>query len=378
MALNEIVNAPQEFTSSSPHYVIKQLDWIQTRYLFVQVQPSVDTLKIPDVEQKPENAHAQDPARTPVGATAEKIIIPAAAIKSGNALRRADFEQDSLNSPRPLKRLKLTGGRSNPVVIEDDGDGASVVTDEGDLEILFDEPAESAPIILKVPDESKKAKSGPHTDFIPGTLDFSKLPLMPVPTYAQSATTKRLMKELQSLAKVQSSTPAAELGWYIDTDKIENVYQWIVQMHSFHIFENKGKKLPLSEDMKKQNITSIVLEVNFNKDYPFTPPYVRVIRPRFLSLMQGGGGHIVMGGAMCMELLTNTGWSSVSSMESVLMQVRLAIASEPFARLEPSGRSGDYGTMEAADGYLRACQTHGWAIPPGFKEMAYALANNGL
>lgn len=378
MALNEIVNAPKEYQSSNPHLVVKQLDWIQTRYLFVQVQPSVETLKIPEVELQPEHAHKQDPLRTPHGLGREKIVIPAAAIRSGGTARNAALKIVS-KTLRPSKKLKLFGGQSNPVVLDDDDDdgnddGASVATDMEDRNILLDEPVESplALVTHNTPVDKKKLRQGPTTDFIPGTLDFSQLPMMPVPTYAQSTTTTRLMKELQSLQKVQSTTPTAELGWYIDTDKIENVYQWIVELHSFHIFENKGKKLPLSEDMKKQKITSIVLEVNFNKDYPFTPPYVRVIRPRFLSFVQGGGGHIVMGGAMCMELLTNTGWSSVSSMESVLMQVRLAIASEPFARLDPSMRGGDYCTMQAAEGYLRACQTHGWAVPPGFKDMVNA------
>jgi ubiquitin-conjugating enzyme E2 Q len=35
LALNEICNAPQEFVSRNPHLVVAQLDWIQTRYLFV-------------------------------------------------------------------------------------------------------------------------------------------------------------------------------------------------------------------------------------------------------------------------------------------------------------------------------------------------------
>ena len=78
----------------------------------------------------------------------------------------------------------------------------------------------------------------------------------------------------------------------------------------------------------------------------------------------------MLGGAMCMELLTNTGWSSVSSIESVLMQIRMAIASEPFARLDLRS-PGDYSTGEAADGYIRACNTHGWQVPPGFREMAF-------
>jgi ubiquitin-conjugating enzyme E2 Q len=197
---------------------------------------------------------------------------------------------------------------------------------------------------------------------------------MPLPQYATSNTTKRLMKDLQTCKKVQDKEPSAELGWYIDVEKIENVYQWIVELHSFHTFEIKGKKLPLAEDMEKKGVKSVVIEIRFNKDFPFTPPYVRVIRPRFLGFNQGGGGHIVLGGAMCMELLTNTGWSSVSSMDSVLLQIRTAIASEPFARLDMHNRGGDYGTGEAAEGYIRACAAHGWQVPPGFKEMAYGGA----
>jgi ubiquitin-conjugating enzyme E2 Q len=179
------------------------------------------------------------------------------------------------------------------------------------------------------------------------------------------------MQELRSLQKTQASTLLAELGWFIDVEKIENAYQWIVELHSFHVLESKGKKLPLAEDMKKQGVKSVVLEIRFNKDFPFSPPYVRIVRPQFLSFAQGGGGHVVIGGAICMELLTNTGWSSVSSMESVLMQIRLAIASEPYARLAPRAHR-DYGAAEGAEGYIRACRTHGWQVPPGFKEMAYS------
>lgn len=46
LALNEIVNAPKEFQANTPYYVVKQLDWIQTRYLFVQVNPKTDDVMI--------------------------------------------------------------------------------------------------------------------------------------------------------------------------------------------------------------------------------------------------------------------------------------------------------------------------------------------
>lgn len=100
----------------------------------------------------------------------------------------------------------------------------------------------------------KKPKAS-DTDFVPGELDFSTLPLMPHPSYAVSSTTKHLMKELKSLHKVQEASGLAELGWSIDVEKIENPYQWIVELHSFH---NINPKLQLVADMKKQKIKSIV------------------------------------------------------------------------------------------------------------------------
>lgn len=376
LALNEIVNAPSEFISSSPYYVVQHLDWIQTRYLFVQCAPTVDSLER-GTERKPDNAFKQDPKRIPRGMGGGGIEIPSSAVKSHKA-KKEDRKPAAPKNPNPLKKLKAFGGFRNPIPLDDDGleddaeDVSDVETDPEDLEALFgkDPEPESEAAGAKAVAKPK----GPTTDFVPGSLDFKNLPLMPLPEYATSGTTRRLMTELRSLAKVQDVANPAELGWYIDIEKVDNAYQWIVELHSFHTFEFHGKKLPLADDMKKKHVASVVLEIRFNKDFPYTPPYVRVIRPRFLSLAQGGGGHIVMGGAMCMELLTNTGWSSVSSMESVLMQIRMAIASEPFARLDMHGSArGDYGTGEAAEGYIRACQTHGWQVPPGFREMAYGM-----
>jgi ubiquitin-conjugating enzyme E2 Q len=389
LALNEIVNAPSEFVSSQPFYVVSQLDWIQTRYLLVKCTPTDESIK-PGVEVMPKQVHPQDPHQTPKGPTGGSISIPASAIKSGR-LRKETQVADKDDKRRPAswigsasKKLKDGLGHSVATAIDvDDFDTASVDTDIEDLAI-FIEPEEKLDVAVRPSkNQSKsngkdKASSEPMTDFVPCSLDFSTLPVMPMPTYATSATTNRLMSELGSLAKIQENNSLVSLGWSIDTEKIDNVYQWIVELHSFHTFSINDKPLPLVEDMKQANATSIVLEIRFGPDFPFSPPYIRVIRPRFLPFTQGGGGHIVIGGAMCMELLTNSGWSSVMSMESVLMQVRMAIASEPFARLEGKGqtthhRSSDYGAAEAADGYIRACASHGWQVPPGFREVAHGM-----
>jgi ubiquitin-conjugating enzyme E2 Q len=204
------------------------------------------------------------------------------------------------------------------------------------------------------------------TDYEPGTLNYDTLPMLQVPAWATTSATKRLMNDFKDLIQVQNTTPVHELGWHIDEDKVDNIYQWIVELHSF------DPSLPLAQDMKNKNVKSIVLELRFGKDYPMSPPFVRVIRPRFLSFQQGGGGHVTAGGAMCMQLLTNDGWSAVSSIESVLLQVRMAMSSlDPKpARLENSVRM-DYGVGEAVEAYMRACAMHGWTVPLGFREMAY-------
>ena len=56
---------------------------------------------------------------------------------------------------------------------------------------------------------------------------------------------------------------------------------------------------------------------HFTSQYPFEPPFVRVVRPRFKK--QTG---FVMNGALCMELLTNDGWNPVNDIESVIVSIR--------------------------------------------------------
>lgn len=215
--------------------------------------------------------------------------------------------------------------------------------------------------------QSKKTQAS-VTDFVPGSLDQASLPMLNAPTYATSSATMRLNRELASILKVQESTPLHELGWYIDQNLVSNIYQWIIELHSF------DSALPLAKDLKESGQTSVVIEIRFGKDYPHSPPFVRVIKPRFLPFMSGGGGHVTAGGALCMELLTNSGWSAVSSIESVLLQVRLAIMStDPKpARLENNNkqRQGEYSTHEAMAAFVRACQTHGWEVPKDFHDFA--------
>ena len=56
------------------------------------------------------------------------------------------------------------------------------------------------------------------------------------------------------------------------------------------------------EDLKKMKETDghdhVLLHVMFDDKFPYSPPFIRVVKP-VLS-----GGYVLAGGAICMELLT--------------------------------------------------------------------------
>ena len=54
----------------------------------------------------------------------------------------------------------------------------------------------------------------------------------------------------------------------------------------------------LWEAMRKSNISYILLNLTFPDNFPFAPPFVRVVNPVI------EGGYVLDGGALCLELLT--------------------------------------------------------------------------
>lgn len=292
LALNEIVNAPQEFVSMNPHLVVAQLDWIQTRYLFVQCTGDFK----PGVSGAPPIAvHEQDPQSTPVGPSKRPIVIPLTAVARSR-------QRSPCAVKTGHKKRKAEGSILNLIAIDDDDDTASIATDKEDLTIFIPEEVITAPDHRKGRTTSNKtqhrteAPAKPMTDFVHGTLDQSTLPVLTPPSWATPAASKRLQADFKAIIKIQQNQPLHELGWYINPESFDNVYQWIVELHSFE------PHLPLTKDMKEKGVKSIVLEMRFGKDYPMSPPFVRIIRPRFLSFQAGGGGHVTAGGALCMEV----------------------------------------------------------------------------
>ena len=102
-----------------------------------------------------------------------------------------------------------------------------------------------------------------------------------------------------------------EAGYDIEPKSEDSMDTWTIRLFGFDTDSN------LHQDMMILGLDHIELEMSFPDQYPFAPPFVRVVRPRFKR--QTG---FVMNGALCMELLTSDGWNPVNDIESVIVSIR--------------------------------------------------------
>ncbi|CAG7927059.1 unnamed protein product [Penicillium olsonii] len=368
VSLNEIVNSVEDFVSRYPHYVVQHLDWIQTRYLFVQFDVPELAAKYPlrnysSKKQAEGSFYKQHPDHVAHGPHQVPINIPIS-ILSG---QRGKIVQENCQSGSQARMCAISPKRRK-IIVKDRGDEnddiASVGTDIEDIYILLSDDEEPKSNPKTVQDE--KVGGVPKTPFHPGTLQEDSLPALSHPQYASTPATKILQQHLAATVKIQQEIPIQDLGWYVNHKLVNTVYQWIVELHSF------DAEIPLAQDLQALNMQSIVLELRFPAQFPMDPPFVRVIRPRFVEFSHGGGGHVTTGGAMCMELLTQSGWLPTISIESVLLQVRMAILNpDPRpARLLLNRSSTEYSVGEAVDAYKRVSYSHGWKIPTDIEKLA--------
>ena len=97
-----------------------------------------------------------------------------------------------------------------------------------------------------------------------------------------------------------------EAGFSIGPKSEDSMDYWIIKLFKFDPDSN------LAKDMAVLGFEHIELEMTFPDQYPFEPPFVRVVRPRFKR--QTG---FVMNGALCMELLTNVRFFDDSRLQSL-------------------------------------------------------------
>ncbi|KAM0513078.1 hypothetical protein ACHAPE_008115 [Trichoderma viride] len=373
ISICEVVNRTKEFVSISPHYVVNKIEWIQCRYLFVAVNPEPRTMQQP-FPVKPKEAGVgyitQCPSNQLLAPGGGPVQIPLSAVPSNRQCFPLDNPLQSKTKEALSTPLDDHGETDHELLLDSDDETIGNRRKRRNSSIGSSDRRSTR---LKSADSEVPAGCGDlirlETKFTSGSLDLQGLPKLPEPSWASTSpmALRNLNHAIKEMHQIQSSEDITSLGWYIDFNNLSNVFHWIVELHSFEL------GLPLAQDMEKTGCTSIVLEFRFGASFPFSPPFVRVVRPRFLPFAQGGGGHVTVGGAICSEILTNSGWSAVMTIEKVLIQIRLGLTdSDPPARLEmKNGTSGtgDYSISEAVDAYQRAARSHGWAIPEDVQQI---------
>ncbi|TPX54004.1 hypothetical protein PhCBS80983_g06088 [Powellomyces hirtus] len=188
---------------------------------------------------------------------------------------------------------------------------------------------------------------------------------LPAPVWSTPSATRFLQRELARCHTLVEHTTEEDRGWTMDFNAIQNVYQWQFQIRGF------DKNLPLQKDLKAKRVTEgVVVEIRFGPDHPQTPPYVRIIRPRFKQFCEGGGGHVTAGGSMCLEILTTNGWNPTLSIETVLLMTRVALSSlDPYPARLNHRWNVPYTGQEAMCAFVRVAMAHGWGVPRAWQSL---------
>ncbi|KAL4630000.1 ubiquitin-conjugating enzyme E2Q-like protein 1 isoform X1 [Arapaima gigas] len=174
-------------------------------------------------------------------------------------------------------------------------------------------------------------------------------PLAPHRQHCTQVRTRRLMKELQEIRRLGDNFITVELA-------DDNLFDWNVKLHQV------DKDSALWQDMKETNTEYILLNVTFPDNFPFAPPFVRVLTPRLEN------GYVLDGGAICMELLTPRGWSSAYTVEAVMRQFAASLVKGQGRICRKAGKSKKaFSRKEAEATFKSLVKTHekyGWVSPP--------------
>ena len=165
------------------------------------------------------------------------------------------------------------------------------------------------------------------------------------------ANTKVLMIEY----KRTISSEAFKSGYFDVALVNDNLYEWQIKIFKVDSDSNLAADLGRLKENNGQDY--VLLSFTFPEDFPFKPPFVRVISPVL------DGGFITKAGAVCLELLTPQGWFATYSIESIIIQLGLTLV-QGEARINfetnPKHRYTMLGAEISFQRLMKIHQKHNW------------------
>ena len=160
---------------------------------------------------------------------------------------------------------------------------------------------------------------------------------------------RRLVSDFRTI--VHSNTE--ELG-FTATPKGNNIYNWEVRIFKFD--EKSEMYQDLQEYKAKTGRDYVEMSVTFPPTYPFHPPFVRVVQPRFILHT----GRITIGGSLCTDVLTMESWSPIYQIEPLMVNIISEIQNGK-PRIDFSNPN-PYTLEEAKSAYIRVADFHHWKV----------------
>lgn len=165
---------------------------------------------------------------------------------------------------------------------------------------------------------------------------------------------KRILGEIKKITtlyndnydKINTSNGEIKLKLEIQNDIIRH---WHIYVHK----DNFKSLINLYDDFNKLNIDNIVFEILLPNNYPFEPPFIRIIKPIFIT----GSGYITSGGSMCMEILSTKGWNPGSSIDQTLVYI-IQLLLIGNARLDHNSKYKEYGLEDAKKMFKKVMSMH--------------------
>lgn len=166
----------------------------------------------------------------------------------------------------------------------------------------------------------------------------------------------RIMKELRDMT--QADTVNNDDIKYEFRYSDDNIMIWEFDMLASNFMDfskpvDSPEQPDLYRDCLAMRVDRIKFEIRLPEDYPFSPPFVRIVSPRFQQMT----GYVTYGGSICFELLTKGGWVAAMSVVKVMIAVMINMI-EGKARLDRHSPYKEYGYKEAVDAYGRILQAH--------------------
>ncbi|UYV66100.1 UBE2QL1 [Cordylochernes scorpioides] len=172
-----------------------------------------------------------------------------------------------------------------------------------------------------------------------------------VAKHNQAVRARRLMREYREICRGTAGMEKPPFAVELVNDSL---FEWNVRL--FQV----DPESDLYRDMVDTRTSCILLNLTFPDNFPFAPPFMRVISPHIEK------GFVMEGGAICMELLTPRGWASAYTVEAVVMQFAASLI-KGQGRIARSAAGKEFSRKLAEASFRSLVKTHdkyGWVTPP--------------